>query len=150
MGVASFTIPPFCPPVTTGWEAPKIIQPFYKHLHVLIQIISIANHKASTHYTLPQIYEVWLWSSRNDFIAPIPVHLQLIDRGHLRSTPLSSYALSPRILLLLETFLEFLLWNDFQCRRHIFWTSSVSWNLRPFKADFIFGNSQKSFGAKSG
>jgi hypothetical protein len=28
--------------------------------------------------------------------------------------------------------------------------SSVSWNLHPFKADFIFGNSQKSFRAKSG
>jgi len=28
--------------------------------------------------------------------------------------------------------------------------SSVSWNLRPFKAYFIFGNNQKSFGAKSG
>jgi hypothetical protein len=28
--------------------------------------------------------------------------------------------------------------------------SSVSRNIRPFKADFIFGNSQKSFGAKSG
>jgi hypothetical protein len=28
--------------------------------------------------------------------------------------------------------------------------SSVSWNLRPYKADLIFGNSQKSSGAKSG
>jgi hypothetical protein len=31
-----------------------------------------------------------------------------------------------------------------------FWMSSLSWNLRPFKADFISGNSQKSFVAKSG
>jgi hypothetical protein len=28
--------------------------------------------------------------------------------------------------------------------------SSISWNICPFKADFIFGNSQKSLGAKSG
>jgi hypothetical protein len=33
---------------------------------------------------------------------------------------LSSYALNPTMLLLLETFLELLLWNSFQCRRHIF------------------------------
>jgi hypothetical protein len=34
------------------------------------------------------IYEVWLWSPRNDFIAIIPVYLQLSERGRLRSTPL--------------------------------------------------------------
>jgi len=32
---------------------------------------------------------------------------------------LSSYALSPTMLPLLEIFLEFLLWNNFQCHRHI-------------------------------
>jgi hypothetical protein len=45
-------------------------------------------------------------------------------------------------LPLLETFVELLLWNSFQYRRHKF--------LCPFKAEFIFGNSQKSFGEKSG
>jgi hypothetical protein len=30
--------------------------------------------------------------------------------------PLSSYALSSKILPLLKTFLELLLWNSFQCR----------------------------------
>jgi len=40
--------------------------------------------------------------------------------------PLSSYALNTMMLPLLETFLEFLLWNSFQCRRHIFWMSSLS------------------------
>jgi hypothetical protein len=64
--------------------------------------------------------------------------------------PLSSYALSPTILPLLETFVELLLCNCFQCHYHFFWVSSVSWSLCPFKADFIFGNSQKSFKAKSG
>jgi hypothetical protein len=34
--------------------------------------------------------------------------------------PLSSYALRPKMLPLLEKFLELLLWNSFQCRRHIF------------------------------
>jgi hypothetical protein len=33
--------------------------------------------------------------------------------------PLSSCALSPTMLPLLETFLELLLWSSFQCRRHI-------------------------------
>jgi hypothetical protein len=33
---------------------------------------------------------------------------------------------------------------------HFSLTSSVTRNLRPFKADFIFGNSKKSFGAESG
>jgi len=34
--------------------------------------------------------------------------------------PLSSYALSSTMLPLLETFLELLLWNDFQCYCHSF------------------------------
>jgi len=50
------------------------------------------------------------------------------------------------MLPLLQTFLELLLWNSFQCRQDI----SVSWNLCLLKADFIFGNSQNSFGIKSG
>jgi hypothetical protein len=37
------------------------------------------------------------------------------------------------MLPLLETFLELLIWNIFQCCRHVFWMSSVSWNLCPFK-----------------
>jgi hypothetical protein len=49
----------------------------------------------------------------------------------------------------LETIFELLLWNSFQCRRHFF-MSSLSWNLRPFKADFTSGNSHNSLGAKSG
>jgi len=30
------------------------------------------------------------------------------------------------------------------------WMSSVTWNLRPFKSDFIFGNSHESVRVKSG
>jgi hypothetical protein len=62
--------------------------------------------------------------------------------------PLSSYALTPTMLPLLETFLELLLWNSLQCCHHIF-CLPLSWNLRPFKGDFTVENRQKSFGAKS-
>jgi hypothetical protein len=60
---------------------------------------------------------------------------------------MSSYEFNPTML---PVSLELLLGNSFQCRRHIFLTSSLSSNIRHFKADFTFGNSQKSFGAKSG
>jgi len=56
--------------------------------------------------------------------------------------PLHSCALSSTMLPLLETFLEFLLWNSFQWHRHIFCMSSVSWNLHPFKADFSLETSE--------
>jgi hypothetical protein len=49
---------------------------------------------------------------------------------------------------LLETFLELLLCNGVQCCRYIIWMS-LSWNLCPFKEDFIFRNNHKSFGVKS-
>jgi hypothetical protein len=66
--------------------------------------------------------------------------------------PLNSYALSPMMLSLLETFLEILLWNSFQCRRHIFFfMSSVSWNLRRSKIrgrGWVFHFSNKSLGQK--
>jgi hypothetical protein len=64
--------------------------------------------------------------------------------------PMSSYALSPTMLPLLETFLELCDATDFSAVVTFFWMSSVSWNLRPFKADFVLGNSQKSYGAKTG
>jgi len=70
--------------------------------------------------------------------------------GSPKYFPLSNYAISPTILPLLEIFLELLLWNSLHCCCHIFFLCPVSWNLPPFKADFIFGNIQKSFGAKSG
>jgi len=62
---------------------------------------------------------------------------------------LSSYALIPKMLPMLEKFFELQLWNSFQCCRHMCWMSSLFWNLRSFKADFIFGNRQKSFGVTS-
>jgi hypothetical protein len=69
---------------------------------------------------------------------------QLTERGHFQVLPFSSPTMSP----LFEIFLELLLWNIFQCCRNIFLMSSVPQSLQPFKADFIFGNSHKSFGAK--
>jgi hypothetical protein len=63
--------------------------------------------------------------------------------------PFSSYALSPTMLPLLETFLEILFWNSFQCRRHIvsgvFKYPEIFVHLR----QTIFGRSQKSFRVKS-
>jgi hypothetical protein len=38
---------------------------------------------------------------------------------------LSTYALSPTMLPLMETFLELLLWISFQCHRH-FWGGGIS------------------------
>jgi len=59
----------------------------------------------------------------DNFIASIPVRLQLTESSQFEVLRLSS----PLMLLLLETFLELLLWNSFQCRRHIFFLmSSVS------------------------
>jgi len=86
-------------------------------------------------------YEVCLWSSRTDFIAIlIPVCLQLAER-----IPWAAMHLAQKML----PFLELLLQKSFQCHHH-FWMSSISWNLRPFKIDFISGNSQKSFRANQG
>jgi hypothetical protein len=62
------------------------------------------------------LYEVWLWSSRNYFIPRLLMYSQLTEKN----PPLNSYALSPTMLSLLETFLELLLWNSFQWLRHIF------------------------------
>jgi len=86
---------------------------------------------------------IWLWSSRNNVIATTRVHLQLTERGHLRSTPLPPWAamhLAQRCYHFWKHFLELLLWNIFQCRSHIFWTFSLSLNIHPLKADFISGN----------
>jgi len=58
--------------------------------------------------------------------------------------PLSSCALSQTMLWLLETFLEPLLWHS----RHFFLDVFSILNSYPFNADFIFANSQKSYGAK--
>jgi len=63
----------------------------------------------------------------------IPVYLQLSEGITIEVLSLSSY-------VILEIFLELFLWNRFQCRRLIFWMSSVSLNLGPCKADFIFGS----------
>jgi hypothetical protein len=62
---------------------------------------------------------------------------------------LNSNELSSTMLPLLETFWELLLWNSFQCNcQNIFYCQSVSWNCRTLRADLIFGDNYKSFGAK--
>jgi len=62
----------------------------------------------------------FLQSVYNDFIASIPVYLQLTERGHFHSTPLNSYTFSATMSPLLGTFLELLLQDSFQCNRQIF------------------------------
>jgi len=81
-----------------------------------------------------------------DFIATyLNMYTYSLLRGvSFKVLPLSSYAFSPMRLPLLETLLELLLWNSFKCHCHIFWMSSISWNLHPFNADIIFENNQKS------
>jgi len=90
------------------------------------------------------LYEVRIWSSWNAIIASMPAHLDNLLIGvTFRVLSLSSYVLSLTMLSLLETLLELLLWKSFQYHHHIFQMSSVSWNLRSFKAYFIFWNSQR-------
>jgi hypothetical protein len=76
--------------------------------------------------------------------------MSLLREVNSEVLPLNIYAQSPMMMPVLEIFLELLLWNSSKCRRHIPWMSSIPWNFRPFKADFISENSQKSFGAKLG
>jgi hypothetical protein len=95
-------------------------------------------------------YKVWLWRSWNKFIASIPYIYTSLRAITFKVLPLSNYALTPTMLPLVETLLELLLWNSFQCCFHIFFRPlQISSNLHPFKAVFIFGNSQ-SFWVKSG
>jgi hypothetical protein len=49
-----------------------------------------------------------------------PYTYTLLRQVTFKVLPLSRCALSPTILPLLETFLELLLWNSFQCHHHIF------------------------------
>jgi hypothetical protein len=91
----------------------------------------------------------------NEATGMILLQAHLYKNGLLRGVtfevlPLSSYALSPVMLSLLETFLELLLWNSLRYHCHFYWMSSISRNLQSFKGGFISGNSQKSFTAKSG
>jgi len=90
---------------------------------------------------------VWLTGPRNDFIASMLVYLHLIERGHLRSTPLSA------AMHLAHCSKH--LWNScweraFSAVITVSWMSSLSWYFHPFKANFVYGNNQKSFGAKLG
>jgi hypothetical protein len=63
--------------------------------------------------------------------------------------PLSSNALSPMMLPLLEIFLELLLWNSFQCHWHYFVHVQYPEILVP-QSRLFSGNSQKSVEDKQG
>jgi hypothetical protein len=66
-------------------------QPFSAVCDCLFNIFAVNLHiwRPSPPSATCRTYELWLWSSRNDIIARLtPVHLQLIARGHLPTTPL--------------------------------------------------------------
>jgi hypothetical protein len=99
---------------------------------------------------MPMVYKVWLWSSQNDFIVSLPVYLQFTEMRHLQFSPWASVHFAQQCCHCWKHF-----WNSYCGTLFIavvtlFWMSSVSWNLHHFKAEFIFGKSQKSFGAKLG
>jgi len=89
-------------------------------------------------------YEVWLLSFRNDLTVTCLCTYSCLRGATFEVLPLRSYALSPTMLPLLETFMKLFLWSNFLWRLEIFWMSSISWNLRPFKPNFISEKSQKS------
>jgi hypothetical protein len=93
---------------------------------------------------------MWLWSSRKDFTTSfIPVYLQLSDGGQFRSISIRHLSTEPNDVATVGNILELLLWNSFQCRRFFFLFDVFNiWNIRPSKADFTSGNSQKSLGTK--
>jgi len=62
-----------------------------KHIFIctLTQKLNFVNRKLNTVLDcLHKKYQAWLWRSRKEFIARIPVYSQLTERVHLRSTPL--------------------------------------------------------------
>ena len=68
--------------------------------------------------------------------------------GPLQSRHLGTSHSSPSILALFKTLCKILCWNQLPI---VFsWISLTVWNLFPFKGDFSFWKSQKSWGAKSG
>jgi len=65
--------------------------------------------------------EMWLWNSRNDLLQDSYPYTHSLLRGvTFEALPLSSCALSPTMLPQLKKVLELMLWNNFQCLRHIF------------------------------
>jgi hypothetical protein len=101
------------------------------------------------------MYDVWLWNFGMISLQADPYTYSLLRGVTFKILPLSSRALSLTMLSLLETFLEFLLCNNFRCHHlffffFFFWFYSAPRNICPFKGEFFFWNRQKSFGAKSG
>jgi hypothetical protein len=67
------------------------------------------------------LYEAEIW------VEPIEIDPKLSSDLKQRMLSKSSHTFSPTMLPLVETFLEFLLWNISQCHRHIFffWMYSI-------------------------
>jgi len=65
-------------------------------------------------------YSMWPWIPRMILLQACLFTYSLLRGVTFTVCPLSSHALSTMMLPLLETFLELLLWNSFQCCHHIF------------------------------
>jgi len=77
------------------------------------------------------------------------VHTAFWEGSTSKYSPWAAMRLAQRYCLLrLETLLELPLWNSFHWS-HFSCKFLTSRNFRHFKVDIIYGNSQKSYGAKS-
>jgi hypothetical protein len=71
------------------------------------------------------IYELWLWSYRNYFIASIhTIFTAFCEGSPSKSSPWAAVHLVQRCCHCWKRFLEFMLWNGFRCRRHFFMDAS--------------------------
>jgi hypothetical protein len=66
-----------------------ILKNFHIWFKALILVGTVLNN------LIPMQYKVWLWRSRNDFIANVPVYLEGSERGPLQNTPLGQLCTSP-------------------------------------------------------
>jgi hypothetical protein len=107
--------------------------------------------------------DVWrncIWHTRcsHEFIRIILVQVSylytysLLRGVNFKVPPLSSCALGPTMMPLLETSLELLLWNFFQCCHHIFLCLQYPEIFIPLRQILFLEKKkkQKSFGAESG
>jgi hypothetical protein len=96
------------------------------------------------------IYELWLWRSQNDFIICITyVLIAYWKRPPSKYSPWADMHLAQRYYHCWKHFQNS--WGtSYQYHHYSILMSSMSWNLRPCRGEYMFGKSQKSFGAKSG
>jgi len=111
------------------WGMPGMPQKPYMPLYFYIlktspiKFLNVTSHVSGKRFFK---YEMWLWSSRNVSYQAYLYTYNLLRGVTFEVLPLSNYAFSQTMLPLLETFLELLLWNSFQCHRHFFFLDVFS------------------------